>query len=171
MKKIMAAGETINSSTAIKQNTNNFHQPSPLPSASSPTVQIPMVTAHALLPPTTLDSNFPYAFELYHLPRLPAELGVTGYSLSTPAEDPSLSVSASSSSITMDEGGTNNYFNWNGDGVYFDEAAAFIPEHGFSSWTELLSDFMTTGTHESPAIPLWANTDAKSQGVYQSLYS
>nr|AXY87657.1 transcription factor MYB36-like protein [Cymbidium sinense] len=170
MKKIMAAGETINSPISNNQNTNKFHQPSPSPPATSPPVQIPVMKAEAFLPPTTLDSNFPYAFEPYQLPQLPAELAVTGYNLCPPSEDPSLSVSASSSSITVDDGGTNSYIDWNGEGAYFDQAAAFFPELGFSSWTELLGGFVTSGTYESPTS-LWANTDTKSQGVYQSLYS
>ncbi|KAH0453422.1 hypothetical protein IEQ34_017746 [Dendrobium chrysotoxum] len=139
MKKIMAAGETINSPAANSQITNKFHHPSPSPPATSPPDQIPVMKAEAFLPPATLDSNFPYSLEPYPLPQLPAEFAATGYSLSPPSDDLSVSFSASSSSITMDDS----------EGAYFNQAAAFFPDLGFSSWTELLGGFITSGVYQN----------------------
>ncbi|XP_020599635.1 transcription factor RAX2-like [Phalaenopsis equestris] len=137
MKKIMAAGGSINTPLSNIQIANKLHHPSPSPSVTSPPAQIPvMKTEAAFFPVATLEPSFPY-------------------------------VSASSSSMTVDEGFRNGYINWIDEEICFEQAPAFFPELGFSSWTELLGGFM----NDDSRTILWPNADAKQQGVYQSLYS
>ncbi|KAG0490651.1 hypothetical protein HPP92_007514 [Vanilla planifolia] len=145
-KKILAATET-NTIPLSSNPLAKFQHSSPSPPAPTPPPPLPpfpLIKTEPFsagdLPPVLFDSAFPYAFEFYPPPPMlqhfpdtiladEAHVVSRGYGLSPLAED----VSAASSSVTMEN---------NGD-------AAFFPDLGFTSWTDLLGGLSATGPLQS----------------------